>query len=297
VQKLLSKFFKGLNWFQTAFGHRLRVIPGALSIAMFIYRLMARFLPKVITVRGSKMYTNPHEATFFLTAAFDPESYYEGIDKIFEKVIKKGDTIVDMGANIGFYTLLAANLVGEKGKVYSFEPDPKTNILLKMNVELNNYHNVVIIQKAVSNQTGTAKFYLSTEPGADTLYRESSGKYIEIETETLDHYFQDKDQTIDVIKMDVEGAEIAALSGMDKILRQNNNLKMFLEFVPRNVKRAGYTTDIFFNNFSSYGFKIYFPDSGKLRHITDTDELLRLCGNKVCINLFLTRQVLDMDII
>jgi len=298
MQKLLSKVFKGLNWFQTAFGHRLRVIPGALPTAMCLFRLMSHFLPKVITVRGSAMYTDPHEAVFFVTAAFGPESYYEGTDLLFEKVVRKGDTVIDMGANVGFYTLLAARLVGEHGRVYSFEPDPKTNSLLKRNVELNQYHNVVIVQKAVSNKVGTAKFYLSPEPGADTLYRENNrGKSIEVETETLDHFFQDNEQTIDVIKMDIEGGEMDALSGMDRLVRQNENLKIFLEFVPRNVKRAGYTPEEFFNSFSSYGLKIFFPDSRKLRYIGNCDELLRLCGNKVCLNLFLTRQALGTIVI
>lgn len=292
MQKLVSKIFHGFQWFQTSFGHKLRKIPGALPAAMFLFRLMSRFLPKIITVHGSKIYTDPHEAVFFMTAAFDPESFYEATTRLFEKVVKKGDTVIDLGANVGFYTLLAARLVGESGKVYAFEPDPKTYKLLTRNIELNQYSNVIPVKKAINNEVGTAKFYLSPEPGADTLYREKNHRrYIEVETDTLDHFFQGKDQTIDVIKMDVEGAEMAALIGMDKLVNQNENLKIFLEFVPRNVIRAGYTPEEFVNKFLSYNFKIILPDKGQLKEISNSDELMRLCGSKVGVNLFLTRHL------
>lgn len=80
---------------------------------------------------------------------------------LFKKVIREGDIVVDVGAHIGYYTLLASRLVGDTGKVYAFEPEPRNYDLLLKNLELNNVKNVVAIKKAVSNKKGTLKFYLS----------------------------------------------------------------------------------------------------------------------------------------
>ena len=73
--------------------------------------------------------------------------------------IKKGDVVLDIGANIGYYTLIFARLVGEEGKVFAFEPDPENFALLKKNVEINGYHNVVLVQKAISNKTGKIRLF------------------------------------------------------------------------------------------------------------------------------------------
>lgn len=80
--------------------------------------------------------------------------------EIFKKEIKKGDKVLDLGANIGYYTFLAAQLVGEKGKAFDFEPKPTNFSLLKMNIETNSYKNVITIQKAVSDKTGKGRLYL-----------------------------------------------------------------------------------------------------------------------------------------
>ena len=80
--------------------------------------------------------------------------------EVIEKQIKKGDVILDIGANIGFYTLIMAKLVGEKGKVYAFEADPTNFEILKKNVEVNGYKNIVLVNKVVSNKNEKIKFYV-----------------------------------------------------------------------------------------------------------------------------------------
>lgn len=83
--------------------------------------------------------------------------------ELVKKEIKKGDVVLDIGANIGYYTLIFAKLVGEDGKVFVFEPAPTNFSFLKKNVEINSYKNVVLVQKAVSNKTGKLKLYLSED--------------------------------------------------------------------------------------------------------------------------------------
>jgi len=118
--------------------------------------------------------------------------------------------VVDIGANIGYYTLIFARLVGEQGRVFAFEPDPANFSLLAKNVAVNNYHNVELIQKAVSDQTGNARLYLSPKSTVDhRIYSSNDNrKFIDVEAVRLDDYFLDNNGKIDFIKMDIQGLKV-----------------------------------------------------------------------------------------
>lgn len=72
--------------------------------------------------------------------------------KFFEKTVKKGNVIYDIGANVGFYTLLAAELIGEEGKIFAFEPLPRNIFYLKKHIKINKFNNIVVIEAAVSDK-------------------------------------------------------------------------------------------------------------------------------------------------
>ena len=88
-------------------------------------------------------------------------TYSEYETDVMKKIVKKGDVDLDLGANIGYYTLIFAKIVGKNGKVFAFEPDLTNFTLLKKNVEINGYKNVVLINKAVSDKTGKLKLFLN----------------------------------------------------------------------------------------------------------------------------------------
>ena len=157
--------------------------------------------------------------------------------------VKELDIVVDVGANIGYYTLLLAQL---KAQVYSFEPEPHNFELLKKNVELNHFSNVTFYNKAVSNINGKAKLVLADYgTGQHKLGDSKFGtKTIDIEVTTLN---LDK---IDFAKIDVEGAELLALKGM-KVLP----FKMIVEFNTENLKEHGSTPDEFFDFVRNYSIK------------------------------------------
>ncbi len=146
--------------------------------------------------------------------------------------VSLGDTVVDIGANIGYYTLIFARLVGEHGKVFAFEPDPTNFALLKKNVEINGYSNVVLVPKAVSNENKTAKLFLCEHnQGMHRVYNSVfCNDSIEIEFLKLDDYFQD--EKISFIKIDIEGAEYNAIQGMRNLLYRNRGVKLLTEFSP-----------------------------------------------------------------
>jgi len=275
-------------------------IPGVLAIYEFLLGIL--WVNKsIIEVQGSKMYVDPYglpksfKKTFH--SYFMSPSWEELTTEMFKETVKEGDTVVDLGANVGYYTLLAARLVGQKGKVYAFEPEPLNYGLLLKNIEINGYDNVVPLQKAVSNTTGMVGLFLdSKDTGAHSIYQpEDKREVVEVESVTLDEFFKDKGYRIDVIKMDVEGAEMAALLGMERLIGKNENLKIFVEFYPPGIRRSGGSPEEFVRRLlEDYHLSIlaigeYTKDKKYLK-INKVNELMNLCRGEKTANLFLEKQ-------
>jgi FkbM family methyltransferase len=171
------------------------------------------------------------------------EGYEKGTTMVFIALVKEGMNIVDIGANVGYYTLLAARRVGPHGKVYAFEPEPRNFGLLMENIRLNSHENVIAIQRAVSNEAGTAPLFLSPRcSGAHSLVstRDYSNETIAVETVTLDKFFEMEGcPAIQLIKMDIEGWEIEALDGMRRLIRCNRPLTLIVEFYPWGLLGRG----------------------------------------------------------
>jgi FkbM family methyltransferase len=116
--------------------------------------------------------------------------------------------VLDIGANIGYFTLLFARIVGPTGSVYAFEPEPRNFELLSKNVEINSYQNVTLVPKAVSNCRGSGELHLcDTNPGMHSLYSLSkSTRSVDVDIIRLDDYFANYDGKIRFVKIDIEGA-------------------------------------------------------------------------------------------
>lgn len=115
--------------------------------------LRSNLKPTVAKVAGNTLFLASNESYHLEMSLFgvvEPLATH-----MFTEHIQPGNTVIDIGANIGYYTILAAQIVGETGKVYAFEPEPKNLTLLKKNVEHNNLTNVVLANKAVSNANGS----------------------------------------------------------------------------------------------------------------------------------------------
>lgn len=138
--------------------------------------------------------------------------------------IKPGDTIYDIGANIGFFTVMCAKLTSPTGHVYAFEPVHETEEKLKRNIDLNKLNNVTILEKAVSDHSGKSELRLNKYCGATSLVEipiVSRLKGIAIvEVVSIDELI---DQKVlippDLVKIDVEGAEFDVLHGMEQTIR------------------------------------------------------------------------------
>ena len=200
-----------------------------------------------VRVNDHKMFIDPKDDAM---ALFTKGSYEPLITECFKKHIKKGDTVLDLGAYIGYHTLIMAKLVGPKGKVYAFEPS-KTNFhYLKKNIAENRYENVIACCKAVSGKSGAGRYYVGDRSSLGTIY--GGGRWEEIETIRLDDCFKDK---VDFIKMDIEGAEGLALEGMKETIKNSPNLKMVIEYQPEMLEKAGTDPREFLDTLKSFGFK------------------------------------------
>jgi len=253
IKRIALSFIKGVSSFLTSLRlHRL--IPFRRKIYDFIFASLWTG-GDVIEIQGSKMYVNTKEPDPMMRQTLQTYalsiSWEEDTTKLFEKLVKKGDIVVDLGANVGYFTLLAAKLVGEHGKVFAFEPNPKNFEYLTKNVKLNNYNNVTAEQKAVSNVAGKIKLFIcpydtghhtiNQQEGIESYRMGRTGKStsIDIDSVKLDEYMSGKSDRVDAMKIDVEGAEALAIEGMKEILAKNKDIKIFIEFFPLLIEKMG----------------------------------------------------------
>ena len=137
---------------------------------------------------------------------------------ILEKILHPGMSVLDIGANIGYYTLMMLRLIGPNGTLIAVEPSPSNVILLKRNLLLNGHSSVEVHQKAVSDTSGVRDFFLSEMSNLNTFHntgtgtKHLSGTTIAVETETIKQIADGR--RIDLIRMDVEGHEIEVINGL-----------------------------------------------------------------------------------
>lgn len=153
---------------------------------------------------------------------------------LFEQLLRPGATVLDVGANVGYYTLLASVLVGDAGRVHAFEPEPRNAGFLRDHVRINRRGNVTVQQAAVSDRAGTARFDFGSGSGTGHL---ADAGAIEVRTLRLDDHCAEHGLAPSAIKIDVEGAEMSVLQGARETLARHRPL-LFLSTHGADVHRA-----------------------------------------------------------
>lgn len=198
-----------------------------------------------------------------LTGRYEPDSV-----AVFKSLIKPGMTVVDVGAHIGYFTRLFAGLAGGKGKVLALEADPFIFGLLKENTS--RHRNVLVRQVAVSDKSGTIDFYHSNEKsGCGSVVEKLPATFkktkLTVPARTLDALVAEAGLSqVDFIKMDIEGGEPKALSGMRKTLEENPAIILVTEFAPEWLRAGGMEPLRFLEALKSFGFSIYAIIDGSL---------------------------------
>jgi FkbM family methyltransferase len=147
-----------------------------------------------------------------------------GVLRFAKDRIRSGNTVLDVGAHVGEWTLLFSELVGESGRVVAFEPDPVARASLEKNLEMNGISNVHVEEKGVSDKAGKAllaaeRFGSGLSSIIPSRGRGTRHKVLEVETTTLDKYCETQGISPDWIKIDAEGAEPLILRGMRHLIR------------------------------------------------------------------------------
>ncbi|MBN1421928.1 MAG: FkbM family methyltransferase [Planctomycetes bacterium] len=218
----------------------------------------------VFTHAGPMVLDRRDTLRLLVTGHYEIERYQT---ELFEQEVRPGDVVIDIGANIGYYTLLAAGRAGESGEVIAFEPDPRNFAHLKRNVRLNGYRNVTLHKKAVSDRTGAGKLHLSeTNWGDHRIFAAGPERpSIGIEIVRLDDLLPAYRGRIRVVKMDIQGGEGLALRGMRELLDGEDRLALMVEFSPEGLRETGVDPTEVLDSLRALGLSISRIDEAERR--------------------------------
>ncbi len=187
----------------------------------------------------------------YWTGAYDTD----GEVAVFLSLLKEGMTVVDVGANTGMYALQAGVAVGPTGRVYAFEPFPDVYRRLSEHIRLNGASNVLGIPVALADRDGVVTFHLGRLGSQGSLFRVDTDRAIQVGTRTLDSFLAERGVgRVDVVKVDVEGAEMHVLRGMHELLSGATRPALMFEVCAAHLKAAGFTPAELFNAIVSYGY-------------------------------------------
>ena len=254
----------------------LKITNGREAVGHEIYLIrQKKYLKKPIEkkiVNGHYIYLNPKDTAVISPAIAEDGLYEPEVTALLKKILKKDAIVVDVGANIGWYTLLAAKTVGVNGKVIAFEPAPENYRLLKKSIKINNFNNVIAYRLCVSNISGTNKLYLGTQNlGGHSLKTKSGNNSIDVKTTTLDTTLKELHvENVDLLKIDVEGAEPEVIEGCLHYLSNRKIKNIFLEWNAHFWENRRDLLEIIIRNYEIYEF---FKSPFLIRKITDITNL------------------------
>jgi FkbM family methyltransferase len=190
-----------------------------------------------------------------------------GTRQLLLRLIEPGMTVIDAGANVGALTLPIARAVSETGHVLAFEPTPSVCALLRRSLLLNGLSDrVAIHEMALGRTNGRVPLHLSEVTGHNSLYVfdpdyafASHARVIDVEMRRLDDVVLPGTR-IHIVKLDVEGAELDVLSGMERVLAENPDLAIVAEFGPSHLKRTRQSSDRWIGSFRERGFGLFVID-------------------------------------
>lgn len=240
----------------------------------------------VTTADGRRFEENVHEPWFFMLMMMSRRDPAE--TALLSNLVDAGDTVIDIGANYGWYSTWLAKLVGPTGRVHAFEPTPTTMALLRRNCAENGLDDRIIFNPVgLSNAPGKATIHVPRQHGGASLkphYDEPTTQY-EITLTTLDDYIASNSVgAVRLIKIDVEGCELAVIQGAGKFLSAPHPPMWLMEVSRLTSKAFGYTSEELLGSLMRYGYRvcrILESPRGKLARL-DRPESCGVIENVLC---------------
>ncbi len=240
-----------------------------------------------INVAGAQFLFEVHPEREVLSEVVRRYGDYSRFDlELIRKFAPQGSVFIDMGANIGWHTLFAAQVVGPNGRVIAFEPDPKNVALLKKNLERNGVQNVLIDTRAVSDSTRKDMLFHSAVNFGDHIVGLAAGPTAEHSTSraisciAFDEFIAEQQinpANIHMIKMDIQGSEAKAFAGMHGFLK-NHRPHIIMEYSPLHIRRVGSSVFELLAMMDKYSYKPFLmvdnpklPPQEALKELTAVD--------------------------
>lgn len=235
-----------------------------LLFSRFFRKIFGTIGPKymIYETDGCQFYCDLLEHTGVAHYFLKNDHYEPYITEIIKQNIDPMGDVLDIGANIGYYSILSADKT--KGQVYSIEPEPKTFEMLKSNIELNQLKNVVPLNFAANNKDEEIDFYVNSKNRGDHRCSKMSDNLLEvirIKTKRIDNILSREEfNKIRLIKIDVQGFELKAFKGMETYLREAKNLKVISEFEQSMLIDSGCRPEEYLELIRFLGFRMFIID-------------------------------------
>lgn len=248
-----------------------RVCPPAANIPKFLSGIRRRLPPtdEDITVSlptGGRMVINPADYVsyyIYMLGLFEGDILRAALSQLNE-----GDTFFDIGGHFGQYTVAAALKVGPRGLVHVFEPGPIQDGYLRKNIALNGLENVIVANLALSDAPGELALHTPSfsDIGKSQLVDpDTDSEAVRVPVTTLDAYCEERAiERIDVMKVDVEGAEFGVFKGAARVMRDLPPRAIFYESVDSLCEAFGHTPEEMHTHLEAAGYRIHTVERGQM---------------------------------
>ncbi len=242
------------------------------------HRLLLRIVPSRLRIGGFDLFPNPEDPVLSVAVTL---GVYEPFElEVFEERCRPGATVVDIGANVGLYTGIAAVRVGPSGLVLAVEPDPESYGYLDRMIRENAFTHVRAVAVAAGDRDGEVDLFPCAENRADARIYEASGtrRKITVPMSRMDSLLaQNGVREVQLVKMDCQGAEGLVWRGFRETLARSPSVVIFTEFWPFGLKRTGVDPEEFLHGIAADGFRAWRIDesSRRILEIRDLRDLLR----------------------
>lgn len=244
---------------------------------------------------------SPQNKTSFKLKISDGKIYETDAINFLKDVIKTGMTFFDVGAHVGYYSFPVSKLVGENGRVFSFEPAKENFECLIKGINENSFKNIMAMKTAVGENNEEGKLFLNF--GNTTLHSlvegniRHEGEKENVNIISLDSFAKEKMiEKVDIIKSDTQGFDTKVMRGAEGIIKSNPDIKILMEFWPIGIKKAGDNPEEFWRWMKNLGLIPYHFEKGA-PYKTNYNEVLEICvdrrGDFGNINIFWTRSPLQ----